>query len=75
MFIAINRSTGKLYSYSPMHTFTIDDFIFPSIEDFNDCILEDEASHADDFLLFEVDKIFKPDVEFKEIDYESGDIY
>ena len=75
MFIAINRSTGKLYSYNPLHTCTIADFIFADIEDFQQCILEDEASHADDFLLFEVDKIFKPDVEFKEVDYESGDIY
>ena len=75
MFIAVNRSTGKLYSYSPLRTYTIDDFIFADMEDFQQCILEDEASHADDFLLFEVDKIFKPDVEFKEIDYESGEIY
>lgn len=75
MFIAINRSTGKLYSYSPLHTYTIDDFIFADIEDFQQCILEDEASHADDFLLFEVGKIFKPNVEFEEVDYESGDIY
>ena len=75
MFIAVNRSTGKLYSYNPLHTYTIDDFIFADIEDFQQCILEDEASHADDFLLFKVDKIFKPNVEFEEVDYESGEIY
>ena len=75
MFIAVNRSTGKLYSYNPLHTYTIDDFIFADIEDFQQCILEDEASHVDDFLLFKVDKIFKPNVEFEEIDYESGEIY
>ena len=75
MIIAVNRSTGKLYSYSPLHTYTIKDFIFADIEDFQQCMLEDEDYHADDFLLFEVDKIFKPNVEYKEVDYESGDIY
>ena len=75
MFIAINRSTGKLYSYSPLHTYSIDDFIFADIEDFQQCMLEDDNDHADDYLLFKVDKIFKPNVEFEEVDYESGEIY
>ena len=75
MVIAINRSTGKLYLYSPLHTYTIDDFIFADMEDFQQRMLEDDNDHADDYLLFEVDKIFKPNVEFEEVDYESGDIY
>ena len=75
MIVALNRRTGNIYSYSPLHTYSIDDFIFADIEDFKQCMLEDENEHTDDYLLFEVNKIFKPDVDFKEVDYETGDIY
>lgn len=73
MYVAINRATGKLYSYSPTGTTTTEDFLFSSKEDFMECILEDDTDHADDFLLFEVNRIFKPDVEYKEI--TDGEIY
>ena len=71
--IAINRSTGNLYLYSPLHTYSTQDFLFDSIEDFQSCILEDENAHEDDYLLFNVDKIYKPDVNFVEI--TDGEIY
>jgi len=73
MYIAINRATGKLYSYSPTGTITTEEFLFASIEDFIDCLIEDDREHVDDFLLFEVGKIYKPDVEYKEI--LDGEIY
>lgn len=71
--IAINRSTGKLYSYSPLHTFSTSDFLFDSITDFQECIVEDETEHEDDFLLIEVNKLYKPNVDFEEI--KDGEIY
>jgi hypothetical protein len=71
--MAINRATGKLYSYSPTGTTTTEEFLFASIEDFIDCLIEDDREHVDDFLLFEVGKIYKPDVEYKEI--LDGEIY
>ena len=73
MYIAINRATGRLYSYSPMGTITTEEFLFTSIEDFMECLLEDGKEHADDFLVFEVGKIYRPDVEYKEI--IDGEIY
>lgn len=73
MIIAINRRTGKLYSYNSKSTYTTDDFLFNDEADFVECISEDDTDHADDFLLFEVTKVFKPEVTYKEI--TDGEIY
>ena len=72
MIIAVSRKTGELYSYSPTSTTTIEDFIFGSIEDFIECVTE-EGESADDYLLFEVNKIFRPRVDYEEI--TNGEVY
>ena len=72
MIIAVSRKTGELYSYRPTSTITIEDFIFGSIEDFIECVTE-EGDSADDYILFEVDKLYRPRVVYEEI--TDGEIY
>jgi len=75
MIIAVNRSTGKLYCYSPDSTTYVSDFIFEDTKAFHDVIVDDGTEHEDDFILFEISEVFKPDVIYREIDYDDGCIY
>lgn len=73
MIIAVKRDTGELYSYKPNRSTNISQFVFASVDEFYGCACED--SGLDNYLLFEVNKIYKPNVEFEEINYEDGEIY
>lgn len=76
MIIAVRRSNGKLYSYTPNeYKPTVDLFAFDNIQDFEETVYAEEDEHPDDFLLFEVTKVFKPNVTYQQVtDYENEEI-
>lgn len=76
MIIAVRRSNGKLYSYIPNgYKPTVDQFAFDDVSDFEEIVSAEEDEHLDDFLLFEVTKVFKPNVTYQQVtDYENEEI-
>lgn len=76
MIVAVRRSDGKLYGYTPNgYKPAVYQFAFDNIQDFEELVYAEEDEHPDDFLLFEVTKVFKPNVTYQQVtDYENEEI-
>jgi hypothetical protein len=73
MLLAINKNNGTILSYDPDNLVVLSQCMFNSTDDFMDFLLDTDL-HAEDYLLIEVENIYKPEVDFKKIGVDD-DIY